>query len=215
MGIYSVSFRCLGLFVVVLMAGLVGGFGVGEVEAGCPSQVVSDTRECEHLWERQDLPDCIDVEALYEKTEHDVGLCNYEVRLENRCLDLYEFAFECDWGMFCPENYTLAPNESEKIKLRFDNYGKGTISNKTMAMFFSLIEEGEEGGDVFDVEKKAAGVFTGSSLGEVKYELPPGCEDVRDGCQMVSLGRPVGGLVGLGVMVLGLMGVAWRRRVVG
>lgn len=218
MKVHTINIRYLGLFFVVLTVGILtgAGFGVKEVAADdkAPPVIASDTRTCEHLWERLDLPTCMEVDAYSDlwSPASNGWLCEYSVMLKNNCSVAYEVGFDCGDVVSCPEGLVLNSGHSTLVKFGADRYGKGELGDKEVVMYFTSVDEGGEGSsDIY--EEMTAGVFTGSASGEVVYEKNVNYDQDPGGCQVVPMGRSVGGFAGFAVMALGVF--VWRRRVVG
>lgn len=221
MKIYVMNGRFWGLFLVVLVVGFGGVGSAFALDCEFVDQVVSDTIECEHSWDGENLPECLQVEALKERSLWKGRVvegrnCDYSAALVNHCAEAYVVSFECVGTRGCPESLVLEVGEDAKVDFSFDMYH--AEEGGAIDVLFSFVDvSGEESRDDLDREEvRMGGVFTGGHSGEAVFKRDSG-EWCKEGffCQVTSMRRPVGGFVGFAVMVLGLMGFVWRRRVVG
>lgn len=213
--------RYLNSLVAALLVGLTIAFGcVGTAFAlDCsPPGIAKDTVECEHSWAGENLPECLQVGALHELSLWEGRRvpernCDYSAALINNCAVAYVVEFECIATKDCPESRVLEIGEDVNVDFGFDTYStaKGE-DGRVKVSFIPVDESGREIADDLDGDDEViSGVFTGSHSGEATLQDSSHCDEGFF-CQVASMRRPVGGFGSVLVMMLGLVGIVWRRR---
>ncbi len=212
--------RVWGLFLVVLVAGL--GFGVGEVEACSPGYREVEGIRCSLTWEGQNLPECLEVRT-FQNQDYEMTVCSYEAWIINNCGVDYKVEFHCSDVVECPESEVLAQGKIFKTDLGLARFGEASEPYKDEVVIQLVAVGGPEGESADDFGEEDVGIavaFTAKGTVDWYNDYSGWSGDCGEddffgcGCGVAPV-RPVGGFVGLWLMVMGLGVVVWRRRVLG